>query len=149
MRVVKEGTVHYHDRISGTGSVNFESDSSQPNSRTPSLAGSSSSSPQSTCPRGRRRAVSAASMPMATTTTSPNSLLTAIKDYVPPANSKNCLSLRRGDVLNLQPHMHYPKGWMWVWHTRRRSFGFVPKSYVAYTFDTPRKERKDTVEDAV
>ena len=115
---VKSGTVHYHDRISGIGSVNFET---------------SPGTPSSTSHVANR----------------PSPLLTAIKDYTPGDNSKNCLPLKRGDVLHLQPHMHYPKGWMWVWHTKRRSFGFVPKSYVAYTYDTPHRERKDTVEDAV
>lgn len=122
-RQVKSGTVHYHDRISGIGSVNFESDSNI----------TSPGSPLSNSHMGMR----------------PSPLLTALKDYTPSDNSKNCLPLKKGDVLHLQPHMHYPKGWMWVWHTKRRSFGYVPKSYVAYTYDTPHRERKDTIEDAV
>lgn len=119
---VTAGTVHYHDCISGLGSVNFESTSSILSPGNPSL------------PHAAKR---------------PSSLLTAIKDYAPPDNSKNCLPLKQGDILHLQPHMHYPKGWMWVWHTKRRSFGFVPKSYVAYTYDIPKRERRDTIEDAV
>lgn len=125
--LVKSGTVHYHDRISGVGSVSFENASSPANAASPEAL---------------HRGVTH-------TAKSLSSMLTVIKDYTPPATSKNCLSLKRGDVLHLQPHMHYPKGWMWVWHTRRRSFGFVPKSYVAYTYDPPRRERRDTLEDDV
>ena len=80
-----------------------------------------------------------------------STLLTAVKDYSPPANARNCIPLTKGDILHSQPHMHYPKGWMWVWHTTRKSFGYVPKSYVAYTYATPPRERQrtDSVEDAV
>ena len=77
--------------------------------------------------------------------------LTALKDYDPPADSKNCLKLSKGDVLNAQPHMHYPKGWMWVWHTKQRSFGYVPQSHVGYTYPVNKSERsrRNTEEDAV
>lgn len=77
--------------------------------------------------------------------------LTALKDYDPPVNAKNCLKLSKGDVLNTQPHMHYPKGWMWVWHTTQRSFGYVPQSHVGYTYPVIKSERsrKNTEEDAV
>lgn len=123
---VQSGTVHYHDRISGMGSVRFESDTRDFTSSHP--------------PPGPRHMTKNAC-----------SMLTAIKDYSPPASSKNCLSLKEGDLLHLQPHMHYPKGWMWVWHTKRRSFGYVPKSYVAHTYNTPPRGRKreDSIEDAV
>ena len=77
--------------------------------------------------------------------------LTAMKDYNPPPNAKNCLRLSKGDALNAQPHMHYSKGWMWVWHTTQRSFGYVPQSHVGYTYPVNKGERsrKNTVEDAV
>ena len=77
--------------------------------------------------------------------------LTAVRDYSPPPEAKNCLRLSKGDVLNAQPHMHYPKGWMWVWHHQKHSFGYVPQSHVGYTYaiDKGERSRKNTVEDAV
>lgn len=122
--LVRAGTAHYHDRISGLGSVSFDNDPNNPLAK----------------PNQHHHMA-----------LKPSSILTAIKDYTPPASSKNCLALTRGDVLHSQPHMHYPKGWMWVWHEKRRGFGYVPKSYVAYTYDTPPRERQRTesVEDAV
>lgn len=129
-QLVKSGTVHYHDRISGVGSVSFDSEAS--NIPPSAVAHNTPSTP--TTPQTAQR---------------PSPMLTAIKDYTPTATSSNCLPLERGDLLHLQPHMHYPKGWMWVWHTKRRSFGFVPKSAVAYTYNTPPRERRDTLEDAV
>ena len=81
----------------------------------------------------------------------PAPTLTAIRDYNPPTNAKNCLRLCKGDELSAQPHMHYPKGWMWVWHQTQRSFGYVPQSHVGYTYaiDKGQRSRKNTTEDAV
>ena len=76
--------------------------------------------------------------------------LTAAKDYEPPENSSSCLALKKGDVLTPQSHMHYPKGWMWVWHSEQRRFGYVPNSSVIYTYPITRKNRRTaTVEDEV
>lgn len=75
--------------------------------------------------------------------------LTAAKDYQPRENSKSCLTLKKGDVLTPQAHMHFPKGWMWVWHAEQKRFGYVPNSSVAYTYPVARKNRTATVEDAV
>ena len=126
--VVKAGTVHYHDRISGKGSVRYTANPDSP----------------SATPRTRQQKHRGM-------TQRPSTMLTAIKDYSPPGSSHNCLTLNKGDVLHSQPHMHYPKGWMWVWHSKQRCFGYVPKNYVAYTYDTPPRERHRTesVEDAV
>ncbi len=66
-------------------------------------------------------------------------ILTAVRDYQPPVNGKNCLSLRKGDVLYQQSHVPYPNGWMWVYHSGQRSFGYVPKSHVAYMYLLQRK----------
>lgn len=81
----------------------------------------------------------------------PAPVLTAIRDYNPPPSAKNCLHLSEGDELRAQPHMHYPKGWMWVWHKTQRSFGYVPQSHVGYTYTVSKGERSrsNTVEDAV
>lgn len=78
-------------------------------------------------------------------------ILAASKDYEPPSNSKNCLALKKGDVLTPQTHMYYPKGWMWVWHTGLRSFGYVPNRCVVATYSLPTTSRRrtDTIEDAV
>ncbi len=123
VRRVTSVSVHYHDRISGMGSMSYEGEhnADSPSSKAKNLL----------------------------LGTKPSTILTAIKDYSPPSSTKNCLPLKKGDTLHSQPHMHYPKGWMWVWHTGRRSFGYVPKSYVAYTYDTPPRERRNTLEDAV
>lgn len=78
-------------------------------------------------------------------------VLAAASDYEPPTNSKNCLALKKGDVLTPQTHMYFPKGWMWVWHTGLRTFGYVPNSCVLYTYCVPKTSRRrtDTIEDAV
>ena len=78
-------------------------------------------------------------------------VLTATRDYTPPTNAKNCLSLKKGDVLVSQPHMHYPRGWMWVWHSTQRTFGYIPKACAAYAYNVTKtnRQRTDTVEDAV
>lgn len=78
-------------------------------------------------------------------------VLAAAKDYEPPSNSKNCLTIKKGDVLTPQAHMYYPKGWMWVWHNTLKRFGYVPNNYVCYTYSVPRtsRNRKNTIEDAV
>ena len=83
--------------------------------------------------------------------TNPAPTLTAIRDYNPPPNAKNCLHLSKGDELRAQPHMHYPKGWMWVWHKTQRSFGYVPQSHVGYTYAISKGERSrtNTAEDSV
>ena len=129
-QVVKPGTVHYHDRISGTGSVDFN--------------GKTDSDKSAESPPKLDRQKSRPQIGL-------SNVLTAVKDYIPAPNSKNCIPIKEGDVLHLQTHMHYPKGWMWVWHTSRRSFGYVPKNYVAYTYDTVRRGRPriNTVEDEV
>jgi len=122
--VVKPGTTHYHDRISGRGSMSQSSGEESP----PKL--------------GRQKSRPQIGL---------SNVLTVVKDYNPAPSSKNCIPIKEGDILHLQTHMHYPKGWMWVWHTSRRTFGYVPKSYVAYTYDTVRRGRPriNTVEDAV
>ena len=78
-------------------------------------------------------------------------VLSAVCDYIPPGNAKNCLSLAKGDILYIQPHMHYPKGWMWVWHSTQKTFGYVPKNTVGFMYLVQRKPKKrtDTLEDAV
>ena len=79
-------------------------------------------------------------------------VLTVTRDYHPPATAKNCLLLTKGDILYSQPHMHYPKGWMWVWHSTQRSFGYVPKNHVAYMYLVQKGNRQNqqhTQEDAV
>ena len=78
-------------------------------------------------------------------------VLAAVRNYDPPVNAKNCLSLTKGDILHTQPHMHYPKGWMWVWHSTQKTFGYVPKSSVAFMYLVQKKSRRqlDSTEDAV
>ena len=78
-------------------------------------------------------------------------VLCAVRNYDPPVNAKNCLSLTKGDILHTQPHMHYPKGWMWVWHSTQKTFGYVPRNSVAFMYLVQKKSRRqlDSTEDAV
>ncbi len=75
-------------------------------------------------------------------------LLSAIKDYEPPENTGGCLTLKKGDVLTPQLHMHYPKGWMWVWHADQKRFGYVPNNSVMYTYPITRKARRTSTVEA-
>lgn len=68
-------------------------------------------------------------------------IFTAIRDYQPPANGKNCLVLQKGDILYQQSNVPYPNGWMWVYHSVHRSFGYVPKSHVARMYIVQKKPR--------
>lgn len=68
--------------------------------------------------------------------------LTAVSEYTPPLNAKNCLCLLKGDLLYQQPtSSRASNGWMWVYHSGQRSFGFVPLSHVAYMYTVERKSR--------
>ena len=68
--------------------------------------------------------------------------LTAVNDYTPPLNAKNCLCLQKGDLLYQQPTgSRGNHGWVWAYHSSQRNFGFVPKSHVAYMYAVERKSR--------
>ena len=122
--VIKRGGTRRHDRLMSLGSVSFNN----------KIVSSLTSLPR---PNRRSRQLGL------------SNVLTAVKNYSPPSTAKNCLPIKEGDILHLQTHMHYPKGWMWVWHTKKRSFGYVPKSYVEYTYDTTKKNQSTTQEDEV
>lgn len=81
----------------------------------------------------------------------PTTILMAARDFIAPTNAKNCLSLKKGDILYLQTHVHYPHGWMWVYHPVQKSFGYVPRNHIACMYLVQRKPRQSgaTVEDAV
>lgn len=68
-------------------------------------------------------------------------VLTAVHDYSPPPNAKNALSLHKGDILYIQPHMVQSSSWLWVYHSTQRSFGFVPKTSVAFVYLVQRQAR--------
>ena len=125
--VAKPATISYRDRISSLGSASFN------NKIAASLLPVARSGKQRTRQLGL------------------SNVLTVIRNYSPPPTAKNCLTIKEGDILHLQMHMHYPKGWMWVWHTTRRSFGYVPKSYIAYTYNAMKRQtpRNNIQEDAV
>ena len=68
-------------------------------------------------------------------------MLTAIKDYSPDIDGTDYLTLQKGDTLHLIPGNNAYKGWLWVYHVRRRCYGYVPRSLTAYinTTDTRLK----------
>ena len=79
------------------------------------------------------------------------SVMTAVRDYDPPTDAKNCMSLKKGDILYIQSHVPYPMGWLWAYHSAHRVFGYVPKNHVAYMYIVRRKPRQigTLVEDEV
>ena len=70
-------------------------------------------------------------------------VLIALRDCTPPATSKNTLVLKKGDILHHHPQESYPNGWMWVYHTSHKCYGYVPKTHVAYMYVVQKKSRKD------
>ena len=70
-------------------------------------------------------------------------VLIALRDCTPPASSKHTLVLKKGDILHHHPQENYPNGWMWVYHTLHKRYGYVPKSHVAYMYVVQKKPRKD------
>eukprot|EP00731_Ephydatia_muelleri_P003275 Em0001g3275a len=70
-------------------------------------------------------------------------VLIALRDCTPPATSKNTLVLKKGDILHHHPQENYPNGWMWVYHTSHKRYGYVPKMHVAYMYVVQKKSRKD------
>ena len=61
-------------------------------------------------------------------------LLVGTKDFVPSQDTPNCLLLKKGDFLYLYPGNNVQRGWIWAYHTGTNSFGFVPKSCVAFMY---------------
>lgn len=78
----------------------------------------------------------------------PTPIVTALRDYAPPQQAKNALALRKGDVMYAQPHVPYPYGWIWVYHTVLKKYGYVPKEYIAYMY-LVQKDQGTILEDVV
>lgn len=78
----------------------------------------------------------------------PTPITTVLRDYVPPRQAKNTLALRKGDILYAQPHVPYPHGWIWVYHTVLKKYGYVPKDYIAYMY-LVQKDQGTILEDVV
>ena len=78
----------------------------------------------------------------------PTPIVTAVRDYTPPLQAKNALNLRRGDIMYAQPHVPYPYGWVWVYHTLLKKYGYVPKDYIAYMY-LVQKDQATILEDVV
>lgn len=78
----------------------------------------------------------------------PTPIVTALRDYAPPQQAKNALALRKGDVMYAQPHVPYPYGWIWVYHTVLKKYGYVPKDYIAYMY-LVQKDQGTILEDVV
>lgn len=81
----------------------------------------------------------------------PTPIITAIKDYTPSPQAKNGLAIRRGDIMYAQPHVPFPHGWLWVYHTILKKYGYVPKGHIAYMYLVQKKPstRGTIVEDEV
>lgn len=78
----------------------------------------------------------------------PTPIVTAVRDYVPPRQARNALALRRGDVMYAQTHVPYPHGWVWVYHTLLKKYGYIPKDYIAYMY-LVQKDKATVLEDVV
>lgn len=78
----------------------------------------------------------------------PTPIMTALRDYVPPRQAKNAFALRKGDIMYAQPHVPYPHGWVWVYHTVLKKYGYVPKDYIAYMYLVQR-DQGTVLEDVV
>ena len=64
----------------------------------------------------------------------PTPIVTAVRDYAPPRQANNALTLHKGDIMYAQPHVPYPQGWVWVYHTLLKKYGYAPKEYIAYMY---------------
>ena len=78
----------------------------------------------------------------------PTPVATAVHDYSPPQRARNALVLRRGDIMYAQPHVPFPHGWVWVYHTLHKTFGYVPKDHIAYMY-LVQKDHGTVLEDVV
>ena len=78
----------------------------------------------------------------------PTPIVTALRDYSPPQGARNSLILRRGDIMYAQPHVPFPHGWVWVYHTLHKAFGYVPKDHIAYMY-LVQKDQGALLEDVV
>ena len=78
----------------------------------------------------------------------PTPIVTSVRDYTPPRRAKNALSLHRGDIMYAQPHVPYPYGWVWVYHTLLKKYGYVPKDCIAYMY-LVQKDQATIMEDVV
>ena len=78
----------------------------------------------------------------------PTPIVTAVRDYSPPQRAKNALTLRRGDIMYAQTHVPHPHGWLWVYHTLLKKYGYVPKDCIAYMY-LVQKDQSTILEDVV
>ena len=78
----------------------------------------------------------------------PTPIVTATRDYSPPQRAKNALVLRRGEIMYAQPHVPFPHGWVWVYHTLHKRYGYVPKDHIAYMY-LVQKDQGTVLEDVV
>lgn len=69
----------------------------------------------------------------------PTTIVTVTKDYAPPSQVKNGLPVSRGDILYAQPHVPFPHGWLWVYHTTLNRSGYVPKQHIAHLYLIQRR----------
>ena len=78
----------------------------------------------------------------------PTPIVTATRDYSPPQRARNALVLRRGEIMYAQPNVPFPHGWIWVYHTLHKKYGYVPKDHIAYMY-LVQKDQGATLEDIV
>ena len=78
----------------------------------------------------------------------PTPIVTAVRHYTPPRQAKNALALRKGDIMYAQLHVPFPHGWVWVYHTLLKKYGYVPKDCIAYMY-LVQKDQTTVLEDIV
>ena len=74
------------------------------------------------------------SLPVFKRRVQPTPIVTVLRDYAPSRGAGNILAVRQGDILYAQPHVPYPHGFVWVYHTTARRYGYVPTEHIAYLF---------------
>lgn len=64
-------------------------------------------------------------------------VLTATKNFVPDIQERSCyLTLKKGDILHVDPVSNTVsgRGWIWVYHLNKNTYGFVPKSHTEFIY---------------
>ena len=74
------------------------------------------------------------SLPVFKRRVQPTPIVTALKDYTPSGGAGNVLAVHQGDIFYAQPHVPYPHGFVWVYHTTARRYGYVPTDHIAYLY---------------
>ena len=73
-------------------------------------------------------------------------VLTAVKNFSPDVDGTNYLALTKGDILYLYPSNNITqKEWLWAYHVKQGTYGFVPKSHTSYVYMTNRRQKHNGI----